>query len=236
MNLRLDWCSFEAARYACEHWHYSKCVPHQKTVKIGVWEESVFRGAVIFGDGANNGMFKPYGLDYSQGCELVRVALRDHAAPVSKIVSLALRFLKVHCPKIRLVLSFADPEHGHVGTIYQAGNWVYTGVTKSADEYLVNNVRMHGRALRSTRSTHPKGGIPAKNVMEWARKVIDPCIQTVSGSSKYRYLMPLDPEMRAKVLPLAKPYPKRVGSDTIDTAAVQAAKGGVIPTPTLQTV
>ena len=27
---------------------------------------------------------------------------------------------------------------------------------------------------------------------------------------KYRYLMPLDKEMSAKIAPLAKPYPKRV--------------------------
>jgi hypothetical protein len=45
--LKLDWCSHEAAKYACEHWHYSKCVPKQKTVKIGVWENSVFIGCVI---------------------------------------------------------------------------------------------------------------------------------------------------------------------------------------------
>jgi hypothetical protein len=31
--LKLDWCSHEAAKYACENWHYSKCVPNQKTVK-----------------------------------------------------------------------------------------------------------------------------------------------------------------------------------------------------------
>jgi hypothetical protein len=51
---------------------------------------------------------------------------------------------------------------------------------------------------------------------------------------KHKYLMPLDGEMRRRFLPLARPYPKRVTSDTIDTASVQGAKGGETPTVTLQ--
>ena len=45
--------------------------------------------------------------------------------------------------------------------------------------------------------------------------------------------MPLDTEMRKKVLPLLKPYPKRAGGDTTDTAGLQLAEGGSIPTPAL---
>ena len=60
-ELKLNWCSHAAAKYAVEHWHYSKRLPNQKLVKIGVWEFGIFRGAVIFGDGANPGLFVPYG-------------------------------------------------------------------------------------------------------------------------------------------------------------------------------
>ena len=42
MNLHLDWCSHKAAKYAVEHWHYSKRMPKSKLVKIGVWENNVF--------------------------------------------------------------------------------------------------------------------------------------------------------------------------------------------------
>jgi hypothetical protein len=208
-DLRVDWATHEAAKYACEHWHYSGCVPNQKTVKVGVWERNKFVGVVLFGDGANAGMFAPYGLTQDKGCELVRIALANHEAKVSRIVSIALKFLKRVCGEIRLVISFADPEQGHHGGIYQAGGWVYTGMTLSADEYLVNGKRMHGRALRSTRSTHKKRLVQAKNILEWTRKVIDQNVRAIPGSSKHRYLMPLDDEMRARVLPLSKPYPKR---------------------------
>jgi hypothetical protein len=50
---------------------------------------------------------------------------------------------------------------------------------------------------------------------------------------KHKYLMPLDTETRQKILALAKPYPKRAGSETTDTAGFQPAEGGSIPTPAL---
>lgn len=232
-ELRLDWCSHEAAKYACEKWHYSGCVPNQKTVKVGVWESGRFVGCVLFGDGANPGMLKPYGLRSVEGCELVRVALTRHKASVTRIISVSLSFLKRVCTGLRLVVSFADPEQGHIGAIYQAGNWIYAGKTEPADEYLVNGTRMHGRALRSTRSTHKLKNVQAENVFEWVKKVIDPQASRVQGSSKHRYLMPLDADMRAKILPLARPYPKRATSVDSDTAGVQPAEGGASPTVAL---
>jgi hypothetical protein len=39
VDLKLDWATHAAAKYACENWHYSKCSPSPltKPVKIGVW-------------------------------------------------------------------------------------------------------------------------------------------------------------------------------------------------------
>lgn len=233
MSLRLDWCSHEAAKYACEHWHYSRCVPRRKTVKMGVWESGLFIGCVLFGDGANPTMYQPYGLGYTQGCELARVALREHKTPVSRIVRIALKRLPERCPGLRLVVSFADPEHGHLGGIYQAGGWLYLGMTDAADEYLVCGRRMHGRALRMSRASHRLASLPSDNVFDWARKVLDPNIRRVEGSRKHRYLMPLDEEMRAKLLPLARPYPKRAASADSGAPGDQPGGGGAHPTAAL---
>lgn len=46
--------------------------------------------------------------------------------------------------------------------------------------------------------------------------------------------MALDNDMKRRIAHLAKPYPKRVASETIDTAVVQTDKGGETPTATLQ--
>jgi hypothetical protein len=233
--LKLDWATHEAAKFAVEHWHYSRNIPKQKMVKVGVWEDGKFIGCVIFGDGANPGMFSPYGISYEGGCELVRVALTKHSTAVSRIVRVALLFVKRACPKLRLVVSFADPEHGHVGGIYQAGGWIYAGMTSAADEYIVNGKRMHGRALRATRGRDGQGG-GFINALEWARSRLDPNARIVPGSRKHRYLMPLDDETRSRVLKLAKPYPKkRAGSIDVDASGHQPEEGGSTPTPALNT-
>lgn len=192
-DLRIDWATHEAAKYACENWHYSGCIPKSKIAKIGVWEGSAFIGVVLFGVGATSDLVKRYGLVQNQGCELVRVALRQHNTPVSRIVSIALKFLRNTFPGLRLVVSFADPEQGHHGGIYQAGNWIFAGNSQASDEYIYKGKRWQGRSFRNSHKGMEK----------------HPDVQIVKGSSKHRYLMPLDDEMRKRILPLAKPYPKR---------------------------
>src|SRR3990167_7902142 len=126
-DLRLDWCSHDAAKYAVEHWHYSGRMPTGKNNYVGAWEAGQFIGVVIFGTGASSNLGTPYRLAWSECCELVRVALCKHASPVSRIVAIGLQMLKNKNSGLRLCVSFADPFHQHVGAIYQAGNWVFTG-------------------------------------------------------------------------------------------------------------
>jgi hypothetical protein len=210
VNLKIDWASHEAAKYACLNWHYSKCLPVGKLVKIGAWENDKFIGVVIFGRGANKSLGEPYKLDQTECCELVRIALTNHKTPVSRIMSIAIKLLKNIHKQLKLVISFADAEQNHHGGIYQATNWVYVGKTNSADEYLYKGKRWHGRAFRKSLGSH-------LNYMNKGLEIIQ-------GSQKHRYLMPLDDNMRKQVQQLAKPYPKRMKQamiDTIDTAKVQ---------------
>ena len=53
MSFRLDFCLQAAARHATSRWHYSRSMPASKLVRIGVWEDEVFRGAILYGVGAN---------------------------------------------------------------------------------------------------------------------------------------------------------------------------------------
>jgi hypothetical protein len=194
--LKLDWCSHEAARYAVEHWHYSDVFPTGKNNYIGVWENGQFIGSVIFGLGASPSAGKPYGLGVFEICELVRVALTHHESPVSRIVSIALRMLRKKNPGLRLCVSFADPYHDHVGAIYQAGNWIYTGTGQSFEMYRLPDGKMVHERRFSGQGWNSPQPIPSG-----ARKIKMP--------PKHRYLYPLDDAMRAQIAPLAKPYPKR---------------------------
>lgn len=205
VDLRLDWCSYAAAKYACQHWHYSGCVPGGKHVKVGVWENSVFIGVVLFASGSAPGIGKPYGLKQNEVCELVRVALCEHITPVSRLLSIATRLLSKQSPGIQLIVSYADESQGHHGGIYQANGWLYSG-SSSTHAYIVNGSQLHPMTLSGV---YGKGG----QSIPWLRANVDPNAARVITGVKHRYLYPLTKEMRDKILPLAKPYPKRANDE-----------------------
>jgi hypothetical protein len=215
-RLNLDWATHRAARYACEQWHYSRSLPTGKLVKVGVWEDHVFQGVVIFSRGASPFLVRKYDLDQTEGCELTRVALRGHDAPVSRIVAIALRMLKRENPGLRIVVSFADPVQDHHGGIYQAGNWIYTGQSGETIEYLVDGEWKHVKSMYE-----PRGfAIASGRDPEWAHKrgVYNRLKEsgelantpTRIAPGKHRYVYPLDAEMRALVELNRLPYPRQV--------------------------
>lgn len=223
VNLRLGWCDHKAAKYACMHWHYSKSIPVPPLVKVGVWEDSKFIGALIFSRGASSNLLKPYSLNQDQGCELTRIALNKHKTPVSRIMAIAFKFLKKNSPKLKLIVSFADPQYGHHGGIYQATNWLYVGDTAKGKEYWYKGKRLHSRQVSE------KGW----NIQQGQkRKTVKPSqCDIVKTKGKHRYLMPLDKEMKDSIIHMAKPYPKRV---TKANSSDQLESGGAVPTITLQ--
>lgn len=222
-DLRIDWATHAAAKYACENWHYSQTMPVGKMVKVGAWEKEKFIGVAIFAWGMNRNLGSPYGLGITECCELVRVALTKHACQVTRVVSLAIKFLKKANDGLRLVVSFADPAANHHGGIYQGGNWAYLGTSSSGFEWRLNGKRLNKRAY-----TGQQFGGGSQSVAAIPKNAVK-----VSIPGKHRYLMPLDDEMRKQIEPLRKPYPKRVRSIDGDATASQAVEGGSTPTRTL---
>lgn len=219
--LKLDWCSHKAARYACEHWHYSKVIPVGKLVKIGVWEDDVFVGVVIFGRGANNNLSKAFNLKQEQVSELVRVALKKHKSPVSRIISIAIKLLKQSNEGLKLIVSYADSGQGHHGGIYQAGNWIYD-LSSISTSTIINGKRMHNRSVYS------------KFGFNGLQKLIALGINAKHSKDKpkHRYLMPLNKEIRKMVVKHSKPYPKR---RLIEDQQAPLANEGASPISALQT-
>jgi len=227
VSLQLDWCSHKAAKLACTRWHYSRSVPTPPLVKIGVWEDERFNGCVLFGRGTTGNLGQRFGLGQTEACELVRIALRQHQAPVTRIVSIALRLLKQASPGLRCVISFADPNQGHEGRIYQAGNWVYTGATGGSVEY-VDTVgrRWHSRQVSNR----------GWNIQYGERRLVtrtDAC-RRVRLLGKHRYVMPLDRAMCEQLKAHAQPYPIRAPEAQVAVCSPhQARGGGAAPTPAL---
>lgn len=204
-ELAVAYCSEAAAKHAVRHWHYSQSMPSGKRVRFGAWEDGVFIGCVIYSRGASSNPGTRWGLGPTQVCELTRIALRDgHVSPVSRIVALTIRKLRSTNPGIRLVVSFADPAEGHHGGIYQAGNWVYTGVSSGSVEY--HDTRS-GRKFHS-RQVSEKGYNVQFGVVRKAPRPSQ--LQKVRLPGKHRYVMPLDKSIRRAVARDALPYPPRL--------------------------
>lgn len=212
-KLKIDWATHEAAKFACENWHYSKCLPVGKMVKIGAWENNKFIGVVLFARGANHNMGKQFNLGQDECVELVRIALTRHKTPVSKIMSVAIKWLKSSNDGIKLVVSYADPDQGHYGGIYQATNWLYAGLSMKA-------VKIWYKGKWAHKKTVDDAGVDQTNL---PKKVVQ---------GKHKYLFALDDKIKAKIKVLSKPYPKRVKEQESENPS---DLGGVTPTRTLHT-
>jgi len=221
VELRLDWCSYEAAKFAVEHWHYSQTMP-SSSVKIGAWEDGQFIGAVCFGIGAGNiTRGEKYGLAKTNDiAELMRVALKEHKTPTSKIITIACKMVKKQSPNLRMLISFADElGQGHHGGIYQAAGWVYAGAFEGDGGFIINGQHWHSRSV---------GSRGWQQSVKWLRENVDPNC-TKAATKKHRYLFPLDDAMRKQIEPLRKPYPKRERGEIDNAPQSNAETEGASP-------
>lgn len=219
-KLKIDWCSYKAAKYACEHWHYSGTIPKSKLVKMGVWEDGLFIGSIIFGCGATRSLVSPYGLKPWEGAELVRVALREHKAPVSKMIAISLRMLKKTNPGLKLIISYADTTEGHHGGIYQAGNWLYLGKTLGTWFYKDKRGKVW----------HPRN--VSEDLWRSGKMVRQSECLRVWKQGKHRYAYPLTETIRKQISDLSKPYPKRHEHES-NALSYHDEEGGAVPTVAL---
>lgn len=223
MSFKIAPCTHEAAKYAVEHWHYSKRMPTPPIIKFGVWEGDCFIGCVMFSRGGSNALGSPYGLGASEVCELTRIALTLHSVPVSKLISICVKNLKKTNPGLRLIVSYADANENHHGGIYQASNWIYSGTTAHDFKYIdVNGRAWHSRSVSSSGYKEHYG--------KYYRCPKPDSCEKILLKGKHRYLYPLDDEMRQKIKVLARPYPKRDIGASKSTSPNQGEDGGAVPT------
>jgi len=210
----------EAIKYACMHFHYAKAVP-VNTLGYNVYnDKDEWCGVILYGPGANNNIGKEYGLLQGAVFELVRVALNGKQATggcTTQALAMTLKQIKKDCPLCKLIVSYADCDQEHLGTIYQATNWIYVGATmenKKDGSWVINGKRYHGKTLSDKIKRH--GGLKGLTRKEFIQKYYDKDAFEYVTKGKRKYLMPLDKKLRKKILPLAKPYPKADGWEKIN--------------------
>jgi hypothetical protein len=215
--IELKIASRKQVEYACRNFHYAKSVPIF-SIAFSVFQNNDWCGCVVYGFGANNNMAKEFGLPFGKVFEFQRMALNGKQSCTSKILALSIKLIKKNCKNVELLVSYADSEQGHTGIIYQATNWLCTGISGWNKKYYIDGIELHAKSIYSK--------YKCNGVQELKSKGVN--IVVVNALPKHKYIYPLNDRIKQQVLPLAKEYPKpAVKAFTDDAPAHQLEKAVV---------
>lgn len=191
--MRIARANTKAINYACKNFHYSKSVPAVQYGYNVYNDNDEWCGAILYGGGANNNMPKSFGKNAGEVLELVRVALNGKQETTSKAVAMSLKQLHKDNPLCQIVVSYADHRQKHLGTIYQATNWIYIGKTITSDtQYFYKGKWTHERTINAQKNKEQlKATLPKRE-----------------NSNKFKYVFCFNKRERKEYLKIALPYPK----------------------------
>jgi hypothetical protein len=191
--MRIARANTKAINYACKNFHYSKSVPAVQYGYNVYNDNDEWCGVILYGGGANNNMPKSFGKNAGEVLELVRVALNGKQETTSKAVAMSLKQLHKDNPLCQIVVSYADHRQKHLGTIYQATNWIYVGKTITSDtQYFYKGKWTHERTINAQKNKEQlKATLPKRE-----------------NSNKFKYVFCFNKRERKEYLKIALPYPK----------------------------
>ncbi len=101
-------------------------------------------GTVVFGPTAGANVAKSISplLSNDNLWELKRLWIEDSVGKNSEswLIGQSIKYIKNYHQEIKCLVSYADPDAGHIGTIYQATNWLYQNIErkKGTSGYVVS--------------------------------------------------------------------------------------------------
>jgi len=151
--------------------HYAKRMPSVVRA-FGLFLDKSLIGVVTYGIPPCAGLSQSKGV--GEILELNRLCIDDSAPKnaASVLVGRSLNLLKKPC----VVISYADCNQGHVGYIYQATNWIYTGTGGQLKEYELNGKSIHDRSLGHLGITSTKDR--DAYILERGGRIIEKCRNT----------------------------------------------------------
>ena len=137
--------------YECHEWflnkHYAKRIPNIMNC-FGLYNgNKQLQGVISYGSppspslvvGSFNGKYTEIFLELNRLC--VNENLEKNV--LSFFVSQSIR----HLQKPKVLVSYADTSQGHHGYIYQATNWIYTGLTAKRTEWRMRESDKHSKTI-----------------------------------------------------------------------------------------
>ncbi|NQW21981.1 MAG: DNA methyltransferase [SAR202 cluster bacterium] len=201
-NLQVKPIQARAAKELLVREHYLHSMPGGTRLAFGVFRDSRMLGAIALGVGPTNAYRLVEGAGPRDCLTLSRLWLSDNLPPnsESRVIGVLFKALRRNT-SLKFLISYADPAQGHVGTIYQATNWTYTGLSQATPLYdLGDGQARHSRSVSHTHGTH--------SLRHFANHGMD--VKLVPQSQKHRYLYFLDTDWRDRLRAPVLPYPKEL--------------------------
>lgn len=204
-SLHFSKCKLEDVSDFVKENHYSHTYPGGIDLSFAAHLDNKLVGACLFGYGASRNLAEKLlrgEKDKHKFRELVRLVFLDEVPrnSESRFISWCLKFLSKNTDLLAIV-SFADSSKNHIGYVYQASNWLYTGKSIAHHaNYLLDGKDTHERTLYSM-----YGKFSIKDLKE---KLGDR-LKIVPQVVKHRYVYLLRPELRERLLLPVISYPKK---------------------------
>jgi len=190
----------------CKEWflkkHYARRIPPIEFC-FGLYDQDILVGVCSYGTPVSSvlrELFPSYKL-----YELNRLVVSDGLPKnsLSYFVSKTIDFI----PKPSVLVSYADTSQNHNGYIYQATNWIYTGLSAKFMDYMVKGMEhLHGASVFDLSRGQ-------ENRVEWLREKYGDKLYMKERPRKHRYFYFVgdkrDKKKMIKELPYEiQPYPK----------------------------
>ncbi len=172
---------------------------------FGAYRGAALIGVVTYGTPASSPLrVGVAGAEWASSVlELNRLCCDNSKNVASALVGRSLRLL----PKPSIVVSYADTAQGHVGYIYQATNFIYTGLSaKRTDWKIKGKEHLHGATI----ADESRG---QENRAEWMRQKYGDDFYLEDRPRKHRYVFFCGNKKQRKAMRSAlnypvEPYPK----------------------------
>jgi hypothetical protein len=165
---------------------------------FGAYRGSVLVGVVTYGTPVSSSLRRGIcGDDWSDKVlELNRLCCENSKNVASILVGRSLRML----PKPSVIVSYADTEQGHVGYIYQATNFLYTGLSaKRTDWKIKGREHLHGATI----ADESRG---QKDRANWMREKYGDDFYLADRPRKHRYIYMCGNKRQREAMTLALKY------------------------------
>lgn len=174
------------------------------THAFGAFRDGALLGVVTYGTPVSSSLRSGIcGQEFADKVlELNRLCCESEKNLASTLVGRSLRLL----PSPRIVVSYADIGVGHVGYVYQATNFLYTGLSAKRTDWTVEGLDLHGATIADKTR-----GMP--NRAQAIRDMYGDAFKLRERSRKHRYVFLIGSarqrrEMLSALRYAIQPYPK----------------------------